>query len=423
MLPIVKANSAEMETLFAAIGQRARQDAAEVRAEVRTHLDGIFGRGVEAVNELSLERDGALPREIPRAELDAALSESDPVLLENLRRAARNIEDYQTKLLPQGGQWTNPDGGTVGFAIRPAERAGLYIPGGTSAYPSTVLMTAIPARAAGVKEVILCTPPGGQLKPEVLAAAAVAGVGRVFSLNGVAAVASMALGLGMIPRCDVVAGPGNAFVTEAKRQLFGFCGIDSTAGPSDILVLADGSANPVWVAADLLSQAEHGARSGAVLVTTGEALAQAVCAEITRQIAALPRRAEAEAALRSYGAAVVASSKEEALAVVNRVAPEHLEILAENPERWLDGVQNAGAVFLGRYSPEALGDYWAGPSHVLPTEGGSRYFSAVSVETFLKRVSVIQYSKDAFLPVKESIARLARAEGLEGHARSAEVRE
>lgn len=422
MLTIVKAGTEAMETCFATMKRRASEDAAKVRATVREMLDDITERGEAAVRDITLKFDNTAPREIPRVEWEGAVSRCDPGLLEDLRHAAANIIDYQKRLLPKDGQWQNPDGGTVGQLIRPVKRAGLYVPGGTSAYPSTVLMTAIPARAAGVSEIILCTPPGEQLKPEVLAAASIAGVDRIFALNGVAAVASMALGIGLVPRCDVVAGPGNAFVTEAKRQLFGYCGIDSTAGPSDILVLCDGSANPAWVAADLLSQAEHGARSGAVLVALGEAVAQAVCSELERQIASLPRRGEAEAALRDYGAAVVAASKEEALAVVNRAAPEHLEIMTEDPVSWLDGIQNAGAVFLGAYSPEPLGDYWAGPSHVLPTEGNARFFSPVSVETFLKRTSVISYDRDSFMSVNTSIARLARAEGLEAHARSIESR-
>ena len=422
MLEIVRAGTEAFERRFAAVRERAGQDAARVRQEVRVLLDDIFDRGEAAVNDISQRFDKALPREIPQSERDADIAGCDPVLLDDLRRAARNIEDYQKRLTPRDGLWSNADGGRTGVMIRPVRRAGLYIPGGTSAYPSTVLMTAIPARVAGVRELIICTPPGEQLKPEVMAAASIAGVDRIFTLNGVAAVASMALGIGIVPRCDVAAGPGNAYITEAKRQLYGFCGIESTAGPSDVLVLCDGTANPAWVAADLLSQAEHGARSGAVLVTTGEAVAQAVCMELARQIETLPRREGAEAALRDYGMAVIASSKAEALAVSNRFAPEHLELIADGAESWLGGVENAGAVFLGPFSPEPLGDYWAGPSHVLPTEGSARFFSPVSVETFLKRSSVVAYGRDAFLSAADGVARLARAEGLEAHARSAEAR-
>jgi histidinol dehydrogenase len=411
-----------MKTAFQAIERRAKADADAVRAEVRGRLDDIFARGADAVSELSIKFDGAPPREVPKGERRAALDSCDPTLIDDLRRAAKNIEGYQKRLLPQGSMWTNPDGGAVGYEVRPVDRAGLYVPGGTSAYPSTVLMAIIPARVAGVREIVFCTPPGTQLKPEVLAAAEIAGADRVFAMNGVAAIASMALGLGMVPRCDVVAGPGNAFVTETKRQLFGFCGIDSTAGPSDILVLADGSGDPAWVAADLLSQAEHGARSGAVLVALDEGFARAVCDELSRQIAILPRRAEAEEALRNYGAAVVAETREDALAAVNSLAPEHLEIFTRDPETWLPGVRNAGAVFLGGFAPEPLGDYWAGPSHILPTGGGARFFSALSVETFLKRISVLSYDRYTFANVSAPIARLARVEGLEAHARSAEER-
>ncbi|MDR0324595.1 MAG: histidinol dehydrogenase [Oscillospiraceae bacterium] len=422
MLAIIKAGTAAMEERLSAIALRAGKDAAEVRGSVRSLLDDIFERGETAVNDISLRFDGAIPREIPREEWEAAAASCDPVIIDDLRRAARNIEDHQKRLIPRNGEWPTPDGGMAGVLVRPVGRAGLYVPGGTSAYPSTVLMTAIPARAAGVGELIVCTPPGEQLKPEVLAAALISGADRVYAIGGVPAVASMALGLGIIPRCDVVAGPGNAYVTEAKRQMFGFCGIDSTAGPSDILVLCDGSANPVWVAADLLSQAEHGGRSRAVLVATDKAVARAVYIELERQIAVLPRREDAEAALRDYSAVFVASGREEALGIINEIAPEHLEIMTENPRDWLDGIQNAGAVFLGHYSPEPLGDYWAGPSHVLPTNGRARFFSPVSVETFLKRTSTLSYDREAFLPVADSIARLSRAEGLEAHARSAEVR-
>ena len=422
MLDILKTGTAAIERRLADIAQRAGSDAAQVRGEVRKTLDDIFERGVEAVNAVALERDGALPREIPRAELEEAAKRCDPLILSDLRRAARNIEDYQKKLLPKGGAWTNPDGGTTGVLVRPVQRAGLYVPGGTSAYPSTVLMTAVPARAAGVAELIICTPPGEQLRPEVLAAAMLSDADRVFAIGGVPAIASMALGLGVVPRCDVVAGPGNAYVTEAKRAMFGFCGIDSTAGPSDILVLCDHTANPAWVAADLLSQAEHGGRSRAMLVALDEAAARAVFAELQAQIAALPRREDAEAALRDYSAIFIASSREDAVKLVNEIAPEHLEIIAEDAESLLDGIHNAGAVFLGPYSPEPLGDYWAGPSHVLPTNGRARFFSPVSAETFLKRISTVSYDRETFLPAADSIARLARAEGLEAHARSAEIR-
>jgi histidinol dehydrogenase len=422
VLAIIKAGTAAMERRLAGIARRADSDAARIRSEVRALLDDITGRGEAAVNDIALRRDGALPREIPREEWEQAAEQCDPRILSDLRHAARNIEEYQENLLPKGGQWPTPDGGTAGVLIRPVSRAGLYVPGGTSAYPSTVLMTAIPARAAGVDELIVCTPPGEQLKPEVLAAAKISGVDRVFAIGGVPAIASMALGLGIVPRCDVVAGPGNAYVTEAKRAMFGFCGIDSTAGPSDILVLCDHTANPAWVAADLLSQAEHGSRSRAVLVATDETVAQAVSAELEKQLQTLPRREECESALRDYSAIFIADNLEAAIDIVNEIAPEHLQIITREAESRLDKIQNAGAVFIGAYSPEPLGDYWAGPSHVLPTNGRARFFSPVSVETFMKRISTISYDKEAFLPVADGIARLARAEGLEAHARSAEIR-
>jgi histidinol dehydrogenase len=395
----------------------------EVGNEVRETIKAIIKLGAKEVARISRERDRAEPREILRTEWEAAAEKCDPVVLEDLRRAAKNIEVYQRHLMPPlKGEWYNPDGGKVGILVRPVNRAGLYVPGGTSAYPSTVLMTAIPARVAGVKEIIICTPPGEHLTPEVLASALISGVDRVFALGGVPAIASMAFGIGGIPSCDVVAGPGNIYVTEAKRQVSGYCGIDSTAGPSDILVLCDDTADPAWVAADLLSQAEHGAHSPVVLLATTRSIAEAIDAEVARQVELLPRKDEAIKALRNYSMAFFTDSRSKALRTINALAPEHLEIITENPESWLDGIQNAGAVFLGPYSPEPLGDYWAGPSHVLPTESNSSFFSPVSVETFLKRTSTINYGKDAYLRVADSIARLARAEGLEAHARSAEVR-
>jgi histidinol dehydrogenase len=419
---VFKTGTAEAEERLAGILARAAGDEGRVRSEVRALIDDIFLRGEEAADEISLRFDKERPREIPREEWEAAAGQCPSDVLDSLKRAARNIEDYQKRLIPESREWKNPDGGTAGVMTRPVRRAGLYVPGGTSAYPSSVLMTAIPARAAGVGEIIICTPPGEQLKPEVLAAAMIAGADRVFAVGGVPAIVSMALGLGRIPRCDVVAGPGNDYVTEAKRQMFGYCGIDSTAGPSDIAVLCDHTADPRWVAADLLSQAEHGRRSRAVMITTDEAAAYKVLSELEDQLKALPRRTEAETALRDNSAILIAPSMKEAVDTVNGIAPEHLEIIAEDAESLLEDIHNAGAVFIGPYSPEPLGDYWAGPSHVLPTNGRSRFFSPVSAETFTKRISTISYDRDTFLRVAGDIARLARAEGLEAHARSAEVR-
>jgi len=425
MLPAVRAGGSEWEALLAGGGVRLTSGAGKtVEREVEALIGELRASGWDAVRRISRTFDKQEPREIPREEWSAALDSCEGEIVADLRACAANIEAYQRRLITENiALWDNADGGRVGWIARPLDRVGIYVPGGTAAYPSSVLMGVIPARAAGVREIVMATPPGGHLRPEVLAAALISGVDRVFAVGGVPAVAAMALGIDPVPRCGKIVGPGNAYVQEAKRQFFGQVDIDSLAGPSEILILCDGTANPAWIAADLLGQAEHDVLSSVMLVSMEEGLVGQVRRELEGRLADLPRQDIARRALCAHSAAIVCQTREQALETVNRFAPEHLEIMTADPEGWLPGIRNAGAVFLGAYSPEVLGDYRAGPSHVLPTYGSARFFSVLSAETFMKKISVMQYDKTALARSCPSLARLARSEGLEAHARSAEIRQ
>jgi histidinol dehydrogenase len=417
----VQAGSPEAGTLFAGIGRRAEAEDAGIMTLASDVLAGVRAGGWEAVRQYSRQFDAAEPYEITRDQIDAAYDRCGPALRDALERAARNIEDYQRRLLPKDYEGTSPDGAILGQLVRPLERAGVYVPGGTAAYPSTVLMAAIPAKVAGVDEVILVTPPG-QLNDAVLAAAKIAGVDRAFAVGGIHAIGALAYGAGDIPAVDKIVGPGSAYVTAAKRLVFGTVGIDSIAGPSEILIIADETANPAWIAADLLSQAEHGVRAGLVFLTDSPALADAVETAIAEQLAALPRKDIARQALRDYCIIAVCRDLDECAGISNALAPEHLEVITAEPRALLPKLRNAGAVFLGPYTPESLGDYIAGPSHVLPTSGTARFFSPLNVEDFLKRTSVIEYGREAMLASIQDVAVMARSESLEAHAKAAEIR-
>ncbi len=359
-------------------------------------------------------------------EIQAAYERVEPDFLTALRQAAANIRAFHEK--QKRGSWMDvaPDGTMLGMMIRPLRRVGLYVPGGKAAYPSSVLMNAIPAQVAGVPEIAMVTPPatGGRegIDPYILVAAAEAGVTEIYRVGGAQAVAALAYGTASIPAVDKICGPGNIYVALAKRAVYGTVAIDSIAGPSEIAVLADDSADPRYVAADMLSQAEHDEMASAVLVTTSERLARAVEAELGRQAAALPRREIAEKSLAQYGAILTVDSLEEGVSVINRLAPEHLEVMVEDPLAWLGRIETAGAIFLGPYSSEPVGDYFAGPNHILPTNGTARFSSPLNVDDFLKKSSLIRYSKEALLRDAAGIATLARHEGLEGHARAVEIR-
>ena len=422
MIQIVRADgSAERAVID---GMRTRADRANraIDEAAAAIMADVRARGVEAVREYSLRFDGAEPREIPRAELAAARARCPAALAAALERAAANIRDYNERLLTRTMEWTSPDGGVVGRIVRGLSRVGIYVPGGTAAYPSSVLMNAVPARVAGVEEIVMVTPPTENLNDAVLAAADIAGVDRVIAVGGVQAVAALTYGAGFIPRVDKLVGPGNAYVAAAKRQAYGALDIDMVAGPSEVLVIADSGADPKFVAADLLSQAEHDRLASAVLLTDSMELARAVDGEIVRQTGYLSRSEIMEQSLRDFGCAIVCDSLERCAALANEIAPEHLEIVTEEPRALLPAIRNAGAVFLGAWSPEPLGDYLAGPDHVLPTSGTARFFSPLSVDSFLKTMSIIQYDRASLAPIRDQIIALAQVEKLTAHANSIRVR-
>ena len=422
MIQIVKADGAAEKAVISAMKARAAQANQAIDAAAAEIMETVREKGFEAVRDYSLRFDKAEPREISQAELQAAYDRCPADLISALERAAANIRDYNEKLLTHTMEWTSLDGGVVGRVVRGLTRVGIYVPGGTAAYPSSVMMNAVPAKVAGVEEIVMVTPPTENLNDAVLAAAKIAGVDRVIAVGGAQAVAALTYGAGFIPRVDKLVGPGNAFVASAKRQAYGKLDIDMVAGPSEILIIADGKANPKFVAADLLSQAEHDKLASAVLLTDSMELAQAVDGEIIRQTGYLSRSEIMECSLRDFGCAIVCNSLADCAALANEIAPEHLEIVTEDPRALLPSVKNAGAVFLGAWSPEPLGDYLAGPDHVLPTSGTARFFSPLSVDSFLKTMSVIQYDEASLGPIKEQIITLANAEHLTAHANSIRVR-
>ncbi len=422
MIQIIQADGRAEQARIAAMRARAAEVGADIEEAVSAVMGAVKEKGLSAVEAYSLKFDGKIPYEIPREELEAAYDRCADELIAAMERAAANIRDYNEKLLVQSMEWTSPDGGTVGRVVRGLTRVGLYVPGGTAAYPSSVLMNAVPAKVAGVEELIMVTPPTENLNDAVLAAAKIAGVDRVIAVGGAQAIAALTFGAGFIPKVDKLVGPGNAFVATAKRLAYGKVDIDMVAGPSEVLVIADETANPAYVAADLLSQAEHDRLASAVLLTTSMELARAVDAEIVRQAGYLSRSDIMEASLRDFGCAIVCDSLEQAISLANEIAPEHLEIVTEDPRAVLPEIRNAGAVFLGEWSPEPLGDYLAGPNHVLPTSGTARFFSPLSVDSFLKTMSIVAYSRDTLAPIREQVVAMAEAERLTAHANSIRVR-
>lgn len=362
--------------------------------------------------------------EVSDAEIEEAFASVEPEFIDILKQAAANIRAFHEKQVRQGFALEQGNGVVIGQKITPIEKAGLYVPGGTAAYPSTVLMDSIPAKIAGCKEICIATPPSanGKINPVILAAAKIAGVDRIFKMGGAQAIAALAYGTESVPKVDKIVGPGNAFVAEAKRQVFGKVSIDMIAGPSEILVIADGKSNPAYVAADLLSQAEHDKMASAVLVTDSEELALEVQAEIEKQLSVLPREEIARVSIENNGKIIVAPNFDDVLAVANEIAPEHLELCVDNPFDYLDKVQNAGSIFMGRYCPEALGDYFAGPNHTLPTSGTARFSSPLSVDDFIKKTQYCYYTQQALEQVGNQVAFFAEKEGLSAHARSATIR-
>ncbi len=389
-------------------------------------LRNVRERGDEALREYTEKFDHTRLESlvVTEEEMREALDEVDPDFLRILRRAAENIRKFHSRQVRNSFIINDEDGILMGQKVIPVDRAGLYVPGGTAVYPSTVLMDVIPAKIAGVKEVILTTPPGrdGKINPAVLAAASVAGADRIVKIGGAQAIAALAFGTESVPKVDKIVGPGNAFVAEAKRQVYGMVSIDMIAGPSEILVVADGKSNPAWVAADLLSQAEHDKVASAVLVTDSAELAEKVSEEIEKQIPELIRSEIARVSIDQNGKIIVADDLRAAIEIANEIAPEHLELCVDNPFDYLDGIRHAGSVFLGRNCPEALGDYLAGPNHTLPTQGTARFSSPLSVDDFVKKTQYTYYTKEALGRVAADVEAFAEKEGLTGHARSALVR-
>ncbi len=361
---------------------------------------------------------------VTKEEIDEAVAAVEPKFLEILKKAAENIRAFHEKQVRNSFIINDKNGVVIGQKVIPVDRAGLYVPGGTAAYPSTVLMDSIPAKIAGCREVVMVTPPSkdGRVNPVILAAAAVAGVDRIFKVGGAQAVAALAYGTESIPKVDKIVGPGNAFVAEAKKQVFGVVSIDMIAGPSEILIVADGKSDPAHVAADLLSQAEHDRMASAVLVTESQALAEAVSAELERQIPLLERADIARDSIDRNGKIIVAPHIESAIGIANEIAPEHLELCVDNPFDYLDQIRHAGSIFMGRYCPEALGDYFAGPNHTLPTGGSARFSSPLSVDDFVKKTQYTYYTEQALANVADDVAYFAAKEGLTAHAKSAVVR-
>ena len=405
----------------------ARADSGvNVEAIVSQIIENVKNDGDKALFEYCERFDRAKldQLQVTEAEFEEAIAAVEPKFLEILKKAAANIRKFHEKQVRTGFSITEDNGVVVGQKITPVDRAGLYVPGGTAAYPSTVLMDSIPAKIAGCPEVVMVTPPNaqGKVNPVILAAAKVAGVDKVFKVGGAQAIAALAYGTQSIPKVDKIVGPGNAFVAEAKKQVFGKVSIDMIAGPSEILIVADGASDPSHIAADLLSQAEHDKMASAVLVTDSDILAMAVQAELEKQIPMLERAEIARASIDNNGKIIVAGDLRQAIEIANEIAPEHLELCVENPFDYLDSIRHAGSVFMGRNCPEALGDYFAGPNHTLPTSGTARFSSPLSVDDFIKKTQFTYYTRDALKEVAADVAFFARAEGLTAHAKSAVIR-
>jgi histidinol dehydrogenase len=412
---------AQLTAFDSALDERIDRTVAEIIADVRARGDAAVLEYTERFDSVRVARGADL--EIARDELEKARARIDRESGEALEHAARRIRSFHERQLARSWEYTESDGTRLGQRVTPLQRVGLYVPGGKASYPSSVLMNALPAKVAGVEELVMTVPsPSGERNPLVLAAAAIAGVDRVFAIGGAQAIAALAYGTQSVPQVDKIVGPGNAYVAAAKRRVFGVVGIDMVAGPSEILVICDGSCDPDWIAMDLFSQAEHDESAQAILVSPDAAFIGRVAKSIDTLLQEMPRREVIAASLRRRGALIHARSLEEACEIANRIAPEHLELSLEEPEKWLPRIRCAGAIFLGHYTCEALGDYCAGPNHVLPTSRTARFSSPLGVYDFQKRSSVIAASPEGARSLGRVAAILARNEGLQAHARSAEFR-
>lgn len=421
MIKIMKYGEVPNSEIFARFVPKT--DVAGTVAEI---IKNVRENGDEALFEYCEKFDKAQLSSlaVTKEEIDEALSLVEPEFLEILEKAAKNIRKFHSRQVRNSFIINDEDGIVIGQKIIPVDRAGLYVPGGTAAYPSTVLMDAIPAKIAGCREVVMVTPPtkGGKVNPVILAAAYVAGIDLIFKVGGAQAIAALAYGTQSIPKVDKIVGPGNAFVAEAKKQVFGVVSIDMIAGPSEILIVADGKSNPAYIAADLLSQAEHDKMASAVLVTDSTELARNVSTELEKQIPLLERREIARESIDVNGKIIVADTLDAAIEIANEIAPEHLELCVDNPFDKLDSIRHAGSIFMGRNCPEALGDYFAGPNHTLPTSGTAKFSSPLSVDDFIKKTQYTYYTKDALKKVAFDVAAFAKKEGLTAHAKSAVIR-
>ena len=421
MIKIMNYGEVSRDEIFAR--GTAENDVSGIVSEI---IEDVKKNGDEALFRYCLKFDKAELKslEVSREEIDEAITLVEPRFLEILRNAAENIREYHKHQVRNSFVLNEKAGIVTGQKITPIEKVGLYVPGGTAAYPSTVLMDSIPAKIAGCKEICIVTPPNseGKVNPVILAAADIAGVDRIFKVGGAQAVAALSYGTETLPKVDKIVGPGNAFVAEAKRQVFGLVSIDMIAGPSEILVVADGKSNPQFVAADLLSQAEHDKNASAVLVTDSMDFAKAVSDALEQQIPQLSRAEIARVSIDNNGKIIVAEDLMLAIDIANEIAPEHLELCVDNPFDYLDSIKNAGSIFMGRYCPEALGDYYAGPNHTLPTSGTARFSSPLSVDDFVKKSQFTYYTKDALFDVAKDVAFFAEKEGLTAHAKSATIR-
>lgn len=426
MIQIAKADGFSERKLLEQLKLRSGEIDRTVTAAVSDILFNVQQYGDTSVREYTMKFDGSVPEnpEISKEELDASLTQCDSDFVYALYKAADNIRDFHMRQKQQS--WLEPkeNGVILGQRIRGLHRVGIYVPGGTAAYPSSVLMNAIPAKIAGVKEIIMVTPPrkDGTANPDILAAAKIAGVDRVFLMGGAQAVAALAYGTETVPQVDKIVGPGNIYVATAKKLLYGTVDIDMIAGPSEILIVADETANPKFLAADLMSQAEHDRMASAILLTTSFTVANKTAEELERQMQTLSRKDIIKEALDNFGAIIVCNDLDEAVRFANELAPEHLEMAVKNPLEYIGKIDNAGSVFLGHYSPEPLGDYFAGPNHVLPTSGTARFFSPLSVDSFVKKSSFIYYTEETLKEAKDDIVKLAETEGLTAHANSIKVR-
>jgi len=421
MIKIMKYGQVPNSEIFARVSPtfNVEQIVADIIANVRENGD-------KAVLEYNKKFDKAdlTALLVSQEEIDEAFATVEPNFLSILQQAAENIRNFHSKQVRNSFVIADKPGIVLGQKVTPIEKVGVYVPGGTAAYPSTVLMDTIPAKIAGCETIVMVTPPGsdGKINPVILAAAKIAGVDLIFKVGGAQAVAALAYGTESIPKVDKIVGPGNAFVAEAKKQVFGLVSIDMIAGPSEILIVADGKSNPVHVAADLLSQAEHDKLASAVLVTDSAELAEAVSAELEKQIPLLPRAEIARASIDNNGKIIVAENLMQGIEISNEIAPEHLELMVDDPFAYLDAVKHAGSIFMGRNCPEALGDYFAGPNHTLPTSGTARFSSPLSVDDFVKKSQFTYYTADALTAVADSINYFANKEGLQAHGKSAIIR-